>query len=91
MTESDLRCLVREQLVLEYVVPMGFSLSGWKKHKSDHKITNADYHIEHPDKRWKVVHGHKRGKIGEPISGLNDVSYEKATKAHRGIVMGKKG
>ena len=81
------RELVREVILSEYVVPMGFSLKSWKKHKKKHKVSNADYHKENPDKKWKVVHGHKKGKIGEPLPGLSNVSYDKANKAHTAIVM----
>ena len=75
----------------EYVVPMGFSLEAWKSFRKKNKVSNKDYHKEYPDKKWKVVHGHKRGQVGKALPGLNDVSYEKASKAHRGIVMGKDG
>ena len=78
------------EVIVEYVVPMGFSLKSWKAHKKKYNITNADYHKEHPDKKWKVVHGHKKGKIGEPLPGLSNVSYDKANSAHRGIIVGSK-
>ena len=85
-----LRKYIRESLLQEYVVPMGFSLSSWKAHKKKHKISNADYNREHPGKKWKVVHGHKQGKVGKPLPGLNKVSYSKANKAHSAVVMSKK-
>jgi len=76
-----------KEYILEYVVPSGFSLSNWKKYKKKHKITNADYHKENPGKKWKVVHGHKSGEIGKPLKGDINLSYEKANKIHRAIVM----
>lgn len=81
--------LLGESLLLEYVVPMGWSLEKWKAHKEKTNTSNKDYHLEHPDKKWKVVHGNKAGKVGEPIEGLNDISYDKASRAHKAIVISK--
>lgn len=89
ISRQRVRQIIREELSLlnEYVVPMGFSLKRWKAHRKKHKISNADYHKEHPKKKWKVVHGHKKGKVGEALPGLNNVSYNKATSAHSAIAM----
>jgi len=76
-----------EKLLNEFVVPVGFSLSKWKQHRKKHNITNAEYHKEHPETKWKVVHGHKEGHIGEPLKGMENLSYQKATKAHAAIAM----
>ena len=76
-----------EKLLNEYVVPVGYSLSDWKVYRKKHKTTNADYHKEHPDRRWKVVHGHKAGEIGKSLPGMSDMSYEEATRAHAAIAM----
>jgi hypothetical protein len=76
-----------EKLLNEFVVPVGFSLSKWKQHRKKHNITNAEYHKEHPETKWKVVHGHKEGHIGEPLKGMENMSYQKATKAHAAIAM----
>jgi hypothetical protein len=76
-----------EKLLNELVVPVGFSLSKWKQHRKKHNITNAEYHKEHPETKWKVVHGHKEGHIGEPLKGMENMSYQKATKAHAAIAM----
>ena len=84
--EQLLKKIIRYTL-LEYVVPIGFSLERWKGYRKKHGITNADYHREHPEKKWKVVHGHKKGEIGKPLPGLNKISYNKATKAHSAIAM----
>jgi hypothetical protein len=84
------RLLIEDDLINEYVVPMGFSLDSWKKYKKKHKTSNSQYHKDNPGKKWKVVHGHKKGEIGKPLPGLSNVSYNKATKAHSGIVMGGK-
>ena len=84
--EQLLKKIIRYTL-LEYVVPIGFSLEHWKRYRKKHGITNADYHREHPEKKWKVVHGHKKGEIGKPLPGLNKISYNKATKAHSAIAM----
>jgi hypothetical protein len=81
---------VVNDLLNEYVVPMGFSLESWKKHKKDNKTTNAEYHRLNPEKKWKVVHGHKRGEVGKPLKGLTNLSYEKANDAHKAIVMSGK-
>ena len=77
----------KEYLLLEFVVPMGFSLESWKKYKDEHNISNKEYHQENPDKKWKVVHGKKVGLIGEPLPGLDNVSYNKASRAHKAIVI----
>lgn len=76
-----------EKLLNEFVVPVGFSLPKWKQHRKKHNITNAEYHKEHPETKWKVVHGHKEGHIGEPLKGMENMSYQKATKAHAAIAM----
>jgi hypothetical protein len=76
-----------EKLLNEFVVPVGFSLSKWKRHRKKHGITNAKYHKDHPKTKWKVVHGHKKGHIGEPLKGMENMSYQKATKAHAAIAM----
>ena len=77
----------KEYLLMEFVVPMGFSLESWNKYKDEHSISNKEYHQQNPDKKWKVVHGHKKGHIGEPLPGLEDISYGKASKAHKAIVL----
>jgi hypothetical protein len=76
-----------EKLLNEFVVPVGFSLSDWKAFRKKHSITNAEYHKKHPRRKWKVVHGHKEGHIGEPLKGMSKMSYRKATKAHAAIAM----
>jgi len=76
-----------DKLLNEFVVPVGFSLSKWKQHRKKHNITNAEYHKEHPETKWKVVHGHKEGHIGEPLKGMSKMSYRKATRAHAAIAM----
>jgi len=76
-----------DKLLNEFVVPVGFSLPKWKQHRKKHNITNAEYHKEHPETKWKVVHGHKEGHIGEPLKGMENMSYQKATKAHAAIAM----
>jgi hypothetical protein len=76
-----------KEYLVEYVVPMGWSLEKWNAHKKENNISNKEYHKQNPDKHWKVVHGKMRGKIGEPLEGLNDISYEKASKAHKAIVV----
>jgi len=80
----------KDYILSEYVVPMNFSLSSWKKYKKDNKISNVEYHKQNPSKKWKVVHGKSPGKIGEALPGLNNISYEKANKTHRAIVMRQK-
>ena len=39
LTERQLRKAIHEFL-LEYVVPMGFSLNRWEKYKKKHNISN---------------------------------------------------
>jgi hypothetical protein len=82
--------IIREEydkLLNEFVVPVGISLSDWKAFRKKHSITNAEYHKKHPRRKWKVVHGHKEGHIGEPLKGMSKMSYRKATKAHAAIAM----
>jgi hypothetical protein len=76
-----------EKLLNEFVVPVGFSLSKWKQFRKKHNTTNAQYHKKHPRRKWKVVHGHKEGHIGEPLKGMGRMSYRKATRAHAAIAM----
>lgn len=78
-----------DRLLNEFVVPVGYSLSSWKEYRKKNKKTNADYHKEHPDRRWKVVHGHKAGEIGKSLPGMSDMSYQEATRAHAAIAMRK--
>ena len=73
--------------LVEFVVPMGFSLSKWNAYKKEKAMTNKDYHVQNPDTKWKVVHGHKKGHVGEPLPGLEDISYKRANKAHQAIVI----
>lgn len=76
----------------EYVVPMGFSLKRWKKYRKKNKITNKKYHEEHPGKKWKVVHGNKKGEVGKPVNkGAKNLSYDKANDMHQAIVVSKGG
>lgn len=78
-----------DRLLNEFVVPVTYSLSKWKKYRKENNITNAEYHKEHPETKWKVVHGHKEGEIGKSLKGLSNISYEKATKAHAAIEISK--
>jgi hypothetical protein len=77
-----------KQSLKEYVVPMGYSLKAWKAHRKKHKITNAQWHKENPGRKWKVVHGHKKGEIGEPVNDkATNMSYEAANKMHAAIAI----
>ncbi len=87
LLKEQLEKVLKENFIFEFVVPMGYSLVAWKEYKEKNKISNADYYKKHPDKKWKVVHGHKAGKIGKSLPGLNNISYNKANKAHSAIVM----
>lgn len=70
----------------EYVVPMGYSLKRWKKKKKKEKITNKEYAEKTKGDKWKVVHGHKKGKIGQPVNkSATNLSYTKANKMHAAI------
>ena len=75
--------------IYEFVVPMGISLNKWKKMQKD-GMTAKKYHEEHPGKKFKVVHGHKKGEIGKPLPGATNLSYEKATKQHKAIVLNER-
>ena len=75
------------ECLLEFVVPMGWSLSDWKAHKKEKNINNSEYHKQNPDKNWTVVHGTKKGKVGEPIEGATNMSYKEASKMHQAIVI----
>ncbi len=84
--------LLREYIrsvLFEFVVPKGYSLSSWKAHRKKQCITNTEYAKENPGMRWKVVHGHKKGKVGEPLPGMDDMSYTAANKAHSAVAMSK--
>lgn len=86
---QNLIALFVEITLCEYVVPMGFSFEAWKKYHKKHKASAAEFAREHPGRKFKVVHGHKRGMVGKALPGLSDVSYAKASRAHRGIAMHK--
>lgn len=82
--------LIREEydkLLNEYVVPVSYTLEDWKAFRKKHNVSNAEYHKKHPSLRWKVVHGHKKGQIGDSLKGMSDMSYQEATKAHAAIAM----
>lgn len=72
--------------IYEFVVPMGISLKEWKKKQKD-GITAKKYHEDHPGKKFKVVHGHKKGEIGKPLPGSTNLTYDKAMKQHKAIVL----
>lgn len=75
--------------IYEFVVPMGISLNKWKEMQKD-GMTAKKYHEEHPGKKFKVVHGHKKGEIGKPLPGATNLSYDKATKQHKAIVLNER-
>jgi len=90
LNEAKVRNLIRNAL-LEYVVPMGYSLKSWKKKKKKEKISNKDYAEKTKGDKWKVVHGKTKGKIGKPISkSAKNLSYSKATKMHSAIKLNEK-
>ena len=84
--EQLLRSIIRNTL-LEYVVPMGFSLKSWKKYKKKHKTSNKEYAEKTKGGKWKIVHGHKKSKIGKALPGATNLSYAKASKQHAAIAM----
>ena len=55
--------------------------------KSKCATSNAEYNKLYPKSKWKVVHGNKKGKIGEPLSGMGNMTYSKATSAHTAITL----
>lgn len=86
----SLRQIIKEELeklLNEYVVPVSYTLEDWKAFRKKHNVSNAEYHKKHPSLRWKVVHGHKKGQIGDSLKGMSDMSYQEATKAHAAIAM----
>lgn len=88
--DGCLKIIVEKEEINEYVVPMGFSLKSWKAYRKKHKITNAEYRKKHPDKKWKVVHGHKKGEVGKPLNKKSvNISYNKANRMHSAIAMSK--
>lgn len=91
LTKSQLSRIIRELLIKEYVVPMGYSLKQWKKKKKKEKISNKDYADQTKGDKWKVVHGKSKGKIGKPINkSAKNLSYAKATKMHTAIELNEK-
>ncbi len=77
-----------EWSLLEYVVPMGIGWNRWKKMRSK-GMSPAKYHKLNPGKKFKIVHGHKKGEIGKPLPGAQNLSYEKAIKMHSAISLNK--
>ena len=85
ITKKQLQELVHSSLQ-EYVVPMGYSLKRWKKKRKKEKITNKEYAEKTKGDKWKVVHGHKKGKIGKPVNdSATNLSYPEAIKMHAAI------
>ena len=81
MTKKQFDSLVKNTILNEYAVPIGYSLDRWLKYREKHDITNANYHEKNPKKKWKVVHAStKKGKYkkGDSMSGFKKVSYKKA-------------
>lgn len=72
---------------MEKMVPMSYSLADWNKAG----MTPAEYHEKNPGAKWKVVHCHKEGHIGEALPGSSDMSYEAALRKHRAIEWRKHG
>jgi hypothetical protein len=72
--------------LFEYIVPMGISWNRWKGMRKK-GWTPARWHKEHPDSKFKIVHGHKKGSIGKPLPGATGLSYERAKKMHSAIVL----
>jgi len=105
LTEAKLRSLIREVLLQEYVVPMGYSLDAWLKHKKETGVSNKEYAEEKTGDKWKVVHGKTRkarkGKSGQDLKATKrgtpinksatNLSYSAATKLHQAIEISKKG
>lgn len=75
--------------IYEFVVPMGIGFDKWKDMQKD-GMTAKKYHEDHPVKKFKIVHGHKEGEIGKPLPGATNLSYTKASKQHKAIVMNEK-
>ena len=75
-----------KNIINEVMVPNGISLSKWRKMK----ISPKEYHEKHPGAKWKIVHCTKKDKIGEPINnGAKNLTYDKASSMHRGIMASK--
>jgi len=84
-TVKQLRNTIKQRL-LEYAVPLGFSLDRWLKYRKENSTTNIEYHKQHPKKKWKVVHAHsKKGRYGrgDAMEGYQHVSYDRALKRIR--------
>ena len=97
--DDILREYIKEALLDEYVVPMGYSLERWLKKKEKERLSNKEYAEETKGDRWKVVHGKTRPKRkgkrkqrlkatkrGEPITkSSKNLSYKRATDLHTAI------
>ncbi len=75
--------------IYEFVVPMGIGFDKWKDMQKN-GMTAKKYHEDHPGKKFKIVHGHKEGEIGKPLPGAINLSYTKASKQHKAIVLNEK-
>jgi len=96
-----LREYIREALLAEYVVPMGYSLESWLKKKEKEGISNKEHAEETKGDKWKVVHGKTRPKRkgkrkrrlrstkrGTPITRAStNLGYKRATNLHTAIKM----
>ena len=94
-----LREYIREALLAEYVVPMGYSLESWLKKKDRENLSNKEYAEETKGDKWKVVHGKTRPKRkgkrkqrlratkrGAPITKAStNLGYKRATDLHTAI------
>mgnify|MGYP003134539069 CR=1 FL=1 len=97
--DDVLREYIREALLAEYVVPMGYSLESWLKKKEEEGISNKEYADETKGDKWKVVHGKTRPKRkgkrkqrlkatkrGAPITKAStNLGYKRATDLHTAI------
>ena len=99
--DDVLREYIREALLTEYVVPMGYSLDRWLKKKDRENLSNKEYAEETKGDKWKVVHSKTRPKRkgkrkrrlratkrGTPITKASTkLGYKRATNLHTAIKM----
>ena len=103
INKSKIKNMIKEIIIKEYVVPMGYSLEDWLDKKEKDKISNKDYAKKTKGDKWKVVHGKTRparkGKKGQKLKSTKrgtpvnksatNLSYKKATDYHTAIELGE--
>jgi hypothetical protein len=81
MTIKD---ILNKNLLLEMMVPVNISYKKWKQMRNE-GMTPKKYNEKNPEAKWRIVHCHKAGHIGETLKGSSEKSYQEILKMHRAL------